>query len=182
MTNTFRVTHTFDSDHCPFRRFIPVCQGTGRPQGYECNLMEGAPCTGRNCPALTPGGDTLDLGVPCAECGATDGWICECGFTPAKAITSPEKTAALLDFYYAVKQANVSTDGLGVFDWKVVAALDELERRLEEISEGGGAPFHLASNDPLFEKAVEDAKCNCDQHQRGWSTGGWQCPVHGAQF
>lgn len=170
---TFRVTHTFDSDRCPFRRFIP--------QGYGCNLLPDIECTGRDCPALTPG-DTLDLGVPCAECGATDGWICECGFTPAKAITSEEKTAALLDFYHAVKQANASTDGLGVFDWKVVAALDELEHRLEGISEGSGASFHLVGHDILFEKAVEDAKCNCDRHQRGWSTGGWQCPVHGARF
>jgi hypothetical protein len=75
---TWFVTHTFDSDHCP-RRYR--CLVTG---GYRCTLLpDDVECTGRNCPALTPGSDTLDLGVPCTECGGTDGWVCECSFSPA---------------------------------------------------------------------------------------------------
>lgn len=76
-TNTWLVTHTTENTKCPFRRFIPG--------GYGCNLLPDIECTGRNCPAITPGGDTIDLGIPCAECGATDGWVCECRLKESQA-------------------------------------------------------------------------------------------------
>lgn len=69
---TFRVTLTLPNTHCPHRRFISG--------GYGCNLANGVECTERNCPALAPGHDTIDLGIPCAQCGRTDGWVCECRF------------------------------------------------------------------------------------------------------
>ena len=51
------------------------------------------------------------------------------------------------------------------------------------ISADEGPPFYLASGRKfLFEGIVEEAKCNCHLHKPGESTGGWQCPVHGAQF
>lgn len=167
-TDIWRVTHTFDSDHCPLRRFIPG--------GYGCNPADGAPCTDRNCPALTPGGDTLDLGVPCAKCGGTDGWICECSFTPI----DPRRSTQML----RAKITNEPTPPEVLQAIETIAAyLRRGAWRMAIISDGGGASFHLTNvHDLLFGRAVENAKCNCHLHKPGESTGGWQCPVHGAQF